>query len=460
MSFPSLQAPAEALPPAAVLAALEDILSSATFRKAPSLRHLLRYIVTNTVEGNGEQIKESTLALDVFARSGDFDGRVDNIVRVQAHRLRKLLETYYADEGRNTTLGISIPKGSYVGQFEMREELATVPASVRSTPAGRVSITTEATVEPQLPGQTGPPGDRTYPLPWRWIAAAFVSGITLTAVTFWAGVLPRLVAAANIPASVRTIWGPVFDSGVKVIASYSNPAFLRFGSSSMLLRYDGPLSAPHGALIDLGAANPYVDTRLIPKGEEVHFSDSWTGTGEVLAMNRLTLLSSDFRHSMSVTPSRLLSLSEMHGANVIFVGGPTVNGALAQVGLDGRPIYTSEEGRITVRNPRAGEPQSFSVVENPVTRETMATYTVFSVLPGIDAGHTVVSSAGNNTAGTWAGIDFATSTTGADQLVRTLKAANGGNFPRHYQAVIRSEILKGATSNPSLVTVRVVQERQ
>lgn len=441
MALTQLQTSTEPIATEVVLAALDRILHSEIFGKAPSLRHLLQYIVVQTLEGHPEQIKESIIAMDVFSRRSDFDGRIDNIVRVQAHRLRKLLETYYSDPGTGETLRITVPKGSYVPQFEV------VPCS---------RFTTEAVIPVEVePVQATSPVIDNRPTRWWWIVAAFLSGIAVSAGTFLFVVLPRTVPIADVPASVKEIWGPVFDPASKVIVSYSNPVFLRVGRLPMLLRYLGPLSAPPGAVISLGENDRYIDTKLVPKGQELHFSDSWTGTGEVLAVNRLTVLSGEFRHAMTVTPSRLLSLNEMRGANVIFVGSPVVNGALAEIGVSRQPIYSADNGRIVIRDPKPGEPASFAGAENEVTRELLAAYTLVSMLPGIDTGHTVLSSAGTNTAGTWAGIDFATSPGGSAQLVRALKAINGGRMPRLYQAVIRTEIIKGTASNPSLVAVRV-----
>src|ERR1035438_7134094 len=120
--FPTAQASADEIQPE-----LERVLNSGTFRKTPSLRHFLRYIVTNTIEGHADRIKESNIAIDVFSRREEFDGRIDNIVRVQAHRLRKLLETYYSEEGKDDKYRLSVPKGSYIPQIEMRE-LQSPPA--------------------------------------------------------------------------------------------------------------------------------------------------------------------------------------------------------------------------------------------------------------------------------------------------------------------------------------------
>jgi len=106
---------------------LEDLLKTDRFRKSPSLNHLLEYLVRKAVEGKNDEVKESIIAIDVFGRSCEFDGRLDNIVRVQAHRLRKILDAYYAAEGSHDRFVISIPKGSYIAAIHPREEPTAQP---------------------------------------------------------------------------------------------------------------------------------------------------------------------------------------------------------------------------------------------------------------------------------------------------------------------------------------------
>jgi len=72
---------------------LERLLQAERFRKSPSLRQLLEYLVRKCAEGSADDIKESTIAMDVFGRPTSFDSRLDNSVRVQDHRLRKTLES-------------------------------------------------------------------------------------------------------------------------------------------------------------------------------------------------------------------------------------------------------------------------------------------------------------------------------------------------------------------------------
>ncbi|MBN9022837.1 MAG: hypothetical protein J0H08_12255 [Rhizobiales bacterium] len=55
--------------------------------------------------------------MDVFDRPQDFDPQSDPIVRVQARRLRTLLEQYYEGGGATADVQIHLPLGRYVPEF-------------------------------------------------------------------------------------------------------------------------------------------------------------------------------------------------------------------------------------------------------------------------------------------------------------------------------------------------------
>ncbi len=99
-------------------AELESLLRSELFARAPTLAHLLSYLCEKTFAGQSGQIKEYSIAVDVFGRHASFDHDADSIVRVQANRLRKRLADYYAAEGATHPIRISIPVGQYVPVFE------------------------------------------------------------------------------------------------------------------------------------------------------------------------------------------------------------------------------------------------------------------------------------------------------------------------------------------------------
>ncbi len=99
---------------------LENIAASKPFANATRARRFLSYVVEKTLAGEQDSIKEIVLGSEVFDRASDFDPRADTIVRVEAGKLRKRLEQYYEDEGRDRELRIVIPKGTYVPRFEER----------------------------------------------------------------------------------------------------------------------------------------------------------------------------------------------------------------------------------------------------------------------------------------------------------------------------------------------------
>ncbi|HVA64274.1 MAG TPA: hypothetical protein VNF74_11160, partial [Terriglobales bacterium] len=79
----------------AVQEQLARISNSVTFRGAGRLRRFLEFIVAETLAGRKEQIKEYVVGVAVFDKPDTFDPRNDPIVRVQARRLRAVLERYY-----------------------------------------------------------------------------------------------------------------------------------------------------------------------------------------------------------------------------------------------------------------------------------------------------------------------------------------------------------------------------
>lgn len=98
--------------------ALAAILSSQTFARSERLRTFLKFVVEHEQLGLAHQLKGYTIGMDVFSRDGALDPGVDALVRVQAGKLRRLLNLYYADEGRNDPVRIRIPLGGYVPVYE------------------------------------------------------------------------------------------------------------------------------------------------------------------------------------------------------------------------------------------------------------------------------------------------------------------------------------------------------
>jgi len=104
--------------PSKILSQLSRILASPLFKKSKILSDFLNYIVHETIDGNQEYLKEYIIAINVLKRSNNFNPQLDAIVRIHASRLRKQLSEYYAKEGSNDPIFITIPKGRYIPTFE------------------------------------------------------------------------------------------------------------------------------------------------------------------------------------------------------------------------------------------------------------------------------------------------------------------------------------------------------
>ena len=109
--------PATPVDRAAVQAELERVLSDPHFSSSKRYPSFLRFVVSNTLAGHTDLLKERVLGLEVFGRPANYDTTTDPIVRVTAAEIRKRLEQYYQEAGHDGEIRIFLPSGSYVPQF-------------------------------------------------------------------------------------------------------------------------------------------------------------------------------------------------------------------------------------------------------------------------------------------------------------------------------------------------------
>jgi hypothetical protein len=111
------------------------VAASVHFSKSERLRQFLLYVCEHAIRGTVEEINESNIGCRVFGRAPGFNRSEDSIVRVEARNLRKRLEAYFASEGIDEPIVITIPKGSYVPAFEARLAPPTSPPAPPVAPS-------------------------------------------------------------------------------------------------------------------------------------------------------------------------------------------------------------------------------------------------------------------------------------------------------------------------------------
>src|SRR5579862_6363952 len=76
------------------------IALSEGFSRSRLLQDFLLYIVDRELSGRTDDITEQQIGVRVFGRAEGYDSNEDNIVRGYARNLRKRVDEYFADEGR------------------------------------------------------------------------------------------------------------------------------------------------------------------------------------------------------------------------------------------------------------------------------------------------------------------------------------------------------------------------
>ncbi len=120
----------------AVQQQLEHLLASSLFHSSKRYGQFLRFVVTRALDGQGSQLKERVLGIEIFERPPDYDTNTDPIVRVTAAEIRKRLDQYYQDPKHSQEIRLFLPSGSYVPQFSWPghpngfPEKATGPAAL------------------------------------------------------------------------------------------------------------------------------------------------------------------------------------------------------------------------------------------------------------------------------------------------------------------------------------------
>ena len=105
----------------AIRAELDRILKSRHMAKSPAMASFLTYVVEETLAGRAkETVKAYTIAVEALGKDEDFDPQNNSSVRMLANRLRHALDAYYAQDGADVPVVISLPKGGYIPVFEFR----------------------------------------------------------------------------------------------------------------------------------------------------------------------------------------------------------------------------------------------------------------------------------------------------------------------------------------------------
>ncbi len=102
-------------------------MRSAPFRASRRCQEFLRFVVSKSLIGETEFLKERIIGAEVFGRDSSYETSEDAIVRVKANEVRKRLAQYYMDAGANDPIRIEMVPGSYVAEFRQMAPTVAEP---------------------------------------------------------------------------------------------------------------------------------------------------------------------------------------------------------------------------------------------------------------------------------------------------------------------------------------------
>lgn len=273
---------------ASVRRELDRVLKSAAFQGSRRCQEFLSYVVTSALSGNGDNIKERTLAVDVFQRDANSDLDNDSIVRVGAREVRKRLMQFYATEGRQSEVQIDLPTGSYVPFFRMTAAPDTVKDAVEAAPRET----------------------RTWRSYWAIILGAI--GVAALALTIWRFGMTH--------SAFDTFWNPAFRQNGPVLLVQAHPLVYQPSTRASQLNDEKNPQPPSPAQRALN-----LPPEVLNGADFVPVFDQFVGLGDANAVTRLTEL---FDHHSIKARERLasrLDFVDLRDTPAVLIGGSYTN---------------------------------------------------------------------------------------------------------------------------------------
>jgi hypothetical protein len=444
-------------------AQLEKVLHSRALQNSESLKAFLRFVVERTIDNNDAQLKEYTIATEVFGRNSDYDSRIDSVVRVQAGRLRAKLQEYYATEGKNDQIVIDLPKGHYHPIFinachAPAETALELTAQSNGHPVDAALTHAHADIHTSAAPPTEARARRMLPVSLSGVAIV-VLVLAVLALSYSNYELRRQAVsepAFNNAEEVKTVWSPFLDDPEPPLLVLSNPAIYRFVNKA-----DPDALTQRAIKLNTEQARTMLDSPEF-KGQWAGGNDPrllpslgmYTGMGEAIGLSRLTDLFRSANREIILKQSRQVSAADLKYHNVILLGSIYVNEWSRKLPTNEVFVYTFS-ATIENRNPQPGEEREYKPQHNEQTGELLVDYALITVKPNVSGENAVMTLAGIYSEGTEAAAEFVTTRNHMAVLTQRLRQLGGqGAPPKYYQALLKVEVENGTPTTITLIALR------
>jgi hypothetical protein len=410
---------------------LEKILASKDFSRSERLSRFLRYVVEQTIQGQGERLKEYTVGTEVFDRNQSYDPRTDPIVRVEAARLRSKLREYYGTDGRDDPVFISFHKGSYIPAF-LKQTHTPVPGETVISTSHRLL--------------------RDWKMPALGVAWLLVAGMA-----YWASVLYQRnlslqgqVEAQKLPTRGRefdAIWGHFSSPETPTVVVFGSPIFFASRRYGFFLRRP---DLNDSANLQGDKGYQFLQERFGPLDEPRY---DYAEMGEAIAVQRLTAFFSGRGKMLTALPAHLATWESIKDGNIIFLGAPRLNPLLRKLPIQ-QDFEWGADNNIYNRNPQPGEHQTYTTSDH----RDQVSYAVIACFPGLRPNRRILLLTAHSAPGTLAAVDYVTGLESVRTIAEKLQLTTDGD-PHSYQMLLRVFVDKGTPVKTEYVTHHIIRDK-
>lgn len=383
------------------------VVRSDTFARAPRLAEFLTFVSERTLTGQVSSINEQEIGVKVFGREAGYLQSDDNIVRVNASRLRQRLEEYFSTEGANETLRIALPKGRYIPEF------LEVPQTRLNSEPHMVPL--ESSLLQTTSSETYP--KRISRTVFFLITAALIVVVGVVFATLRAKSLKSARSGAAI--SGESFFTP-FLSG--------DAATLVVPSDSSLIIYDRLTHSTVGLSEYMsGSYRTAKSAGDEDKAEARSMAQRRTvSTADLAFVTTLQRMSDAANGQMKVVFARDLNMQELQNSNAVLLGARAANPWVALYDSERHFSLIADEGTrvYTIRN-RTPSKGDFDVLQYQAKDPQYLAYALVAYLPNQDKKHSVLILEGTLESGTQAAIDFVFNSKQLNDLLSTHRRSDG-----------------------------------
>ncbi len=416
--------------------ALFEILRSAPFRASKQSQQLLQYIVSQSLDGHLDRLKERVIGAEVFGRPVDYDTNEDPIVRSRAAEVRKRLAQYYVGEGSGLAIRIEISPGSYHATFseagESRAASSAAEGNVLVLPHAQpdavpLLVPSESS---QRPGCTVPVHSN---LRW-WILAAACLLI----------VIAVLVYSQRPKDLVKQFWSPLLDTS-KPVLIYTGANAVYMPSAQLIERFK---ITHHLNELDTGGYEflvPITADQKLGPGDLIEMKNQFTTLGDVAANVKVTTLLNRLNHAFELRSGEDVSFGDLRDTPVILIGA--FNNAWTLQMTGDLPFVFGSGLTIRDQTDKARQWHPDITAENKVQVD----YALVARLPHSKTGGALITIAGITQSGTRAAAEFITS---PDGLADLMKSVPGSWTTKNLEFVLQTKVVNDIPTNSTIVAVR------